>query len=456
MSYSRTPLGGIVKKINDSTGVCEDLVDSNGESLSDVFLTPPQVAATQALVSGAGTMLPARVYVSAPLPPSATTAAVHTYDVQIAAKRAFYGVRFVFTNYDTAGVMAIAGAKCASPRRHLLDTGANIAAGGGWSGGLTVGGATTWNVPAAKTSLTADHVVPGFAITDFFPLQPQARTDSATFGSAPLVRCRSLNNGNAQKPYSVSSTLGASWNGYTGNGGLLIGSNMTGAADQVTDPTADGTSVTENGGFIATPIALFAYTTPGKSVFAFGDSLFQGNGSTVGSSGANGFLGWPLLVHCQAPLIDTCNFAVTGETTVDSIATMKSVIGALDDLPGYVALKVYSPNDGAPTQALTDQVWGRILEACSWLRTKGITPILFTSSIVNTWTSGQRAFVVAQNARATALVAANGGIKLVDMYSITIDPANSAQLNPAYYYDGTHFIDAGHQAIANAVMTLLA
>jgi hypothetical protein len=54
MSYSRTPLGEIVKKINDSTGVCEELVDSNGASLSSVFLTPPQVAATQALVSGDG------------------------------------------------------------------------------------------------------------------------------------------------------------------------------------------------------------------------------------------------------------------------------------------------------------------------------------------------------------------------------------------------------------------
>ena len=54
MSYSRTPLGEIVKKINDSTGVCEELVDSNGASLSSVFLTPPQVTATQALVSGDG------------------------------------------------------------------------------------------------------------------------------------------------------------------------------------------------------------------------------------------------------------------------------------------------------------------------------------------------------------------------------------------------------------------
>jgi hypothetical protein len=52
MAYSRTPLGDIVKKINDATGVCEELVDSNGASLSSVFLTPPQVASTQALVSG--------------------------------------------------------------------------------------------------------------------------------------------------------------------------------------------------------------------------------------------------------------------------------------------------------------------------------------------------------------------------------------------------------------------
>jgi hypothetical protein len=56
MPYSRTPLGEIVKKINDATGVCEELVDSNGASLSSVFLTPPQVALTQALVSEAGNM----------------------------------------------------------------------------------------------------------------------------------------------------------------------------------------------------------------------------------------------------------------------------------------------------------------------------------------------------------------------------------------------------------------
>lgn len=54
MTTSRTPLGDIVKRYNDSTGVCEGLESTNGESLDSVFLTPTQVAATQALVSGAG------------------------------------------------------------------------------------------------------------------------------------------------------------------------------------------------------------------------------------------------------------------------------------------------------------------------------------------------------------------------------------------------------------------
>lgn len=412
-------------------------------------------AALQSLVSGARTAAcPARIYVSAPISaaPTKTTAAEHTYDVQIPAKRAFYGVQFIFQNFDTAAAMAIAGARCASPRRHLLDTGADIAAGGGWSPLLTVAGATSWSVPIARVAAVTNHFLPGTLITDFYPLTPQARTDSATNGSAPLVRCRSRNAGNVQYPYNCATALPTTWNAYAGNGGLLIGSNMTNAADQVTDPTADGTSVSANGGYIATPAAIFYYNEPGKSVFAFGDSLFQGNGSSVGISAANGILGWPLLVHVQNPLIDTCNFAVTGENTVDSMATLKSVLGALTILPAFVALKVYSPNDGNPTQALIDTAWGRVLEACAWLRSQGITPLLFTSPPVNAWTSGQHAFNEAQNARAVALAAACPWLKLVDMATIVSNPANRRQILPAFDYDGTHFLDAGHQAVADAVV----
>lgn len=44
MPTSRTPLGEIVKRINDTTGACTALEDSKGYELDDVFLTPSQVA----------------------------------------------------------------------------------------------------------------------------------------------------------------------------------------------------------------------------------------------------------------------------------------------------------------------------------------------------------------------------------------------------------------------------
>jgi hypothetical protein len=57
MAYSRTPLGEIVKKINDSTGVCEGLVDSNGAALDSLFLNATEVAAARGVVSTPGNPL---------------------------------------------------------------------------------------------------------------------------------------------------------------------------------------------------------------------------------------------------------------------------------------------------------------------------------------------------------------------------------------------------------------
>ena len=61
MPYSRTPLGEIVKKINDSTGVCEGLVDSNGASLDSLFLNATEVAAARGVVSPDGNLAYAAV-----------------------------------------------------------------------------------------------------------------------------------------------------------------------------------------------------------------------------------------------------------------------------------------------------------------------------------------------------------------------------------------------------------
>lgn len=392
-----------------------------------------------------------RLHLSMPLPPADSTGgAAKTYDVQIPAKRAFRGVRFMLMNLNTAAANYSA-MRCGSAPTHLVAYGDEIT---WWADLLTQNGSTTIVVPAGKAGATADHVIPGIAITDFVPLRPVTRTDRPA--GKPLVRVRSRCAAEVQKVYSVGSAYAAAWNAYVGLDGMVIGSYQASGDYATAAPTDHIYQITENGGYLQPMTALFAYDDPSTQIWVFGDSLPQGNGSSVGATAANGVLGWPTLVHLQQAYIDCLNMAVTGQKTVDSLAIMRSMLAATDDLPSYVAIKVYSPNDGAPTQALIDQQWGRVLEACSYARTRGVPVLLFTCPPVNSWTSGQHAFREELNARCAALAAQWGQVKLIDMAGIVSDPANRRQILAAYNYDGTHYLDAGHQAIADAVVAALA
>lgn len=393
-----------------------------------------------------------RLHLSMPLPPADSTGGVaKTYDVQIPAKRAFRGVRYMLMNLNTAAVANYSAMRCGSAPKHLLSYGDEIT---WWPDLLTVNGSASVAVPVARAGATADHVIPGIAITDFVPLQPIARTDRPA--GKPLTRVRARCAAEVQKVYSVGSAYGPAWNAYVGLDGMVIGSYQATSDFATSAPTDHTYTVLENGGYLQPVVALFAYDVPGTQVWAFGDSIPQGNGSSVGASAANGVLGWPTLVHLQQDYIDCLNMAVTGQKTADSLAIMRSMLAATDDLPSYVAIKVYSPNDGAPTQALIDQQWGRVLEACSYARTRGVQVLLFNCPPVNAWTSGQHAFREELNARCTALAAQWGQVKLIDMAGIVSDPANRRQILAAYNYDGTHYLDAGHQAIADAVVAALA
>lgn len=474
-----------------------------------------KMVSLSSLVSRAGILGAQRGYFSMPLPPADSTGGVaKTYDVQFAAKRSFKGVRFLYINLNTVPAN-YSFIRCAAAPKHLVSTGAELA----WSPYLTAGwaaplavvfdaaltaatsgnllanwtGATglynivfsdgsvrtalltfgtkpvSWTtavtatasatgypmitVPAAVAGGKNNYFTPGALLTDNYPLQPVARTDTPT--GKYLVRVRSRCLAETQKVYSVGSTFPPAWNAYVGANGPVIGSYQA-TADQVTLTPSDSTSVLESGGYIQPLVALFAYDNPAPQVWAFGDSLFEGNGSSVGPTAATGILGWPTLIQLQQANLDALNFAVTGQTTADSMAMLYATIKVLDDYPAFVALKVYTPNDGTPTQASVDVSWGHILAACSWLRTRGITPVLFTSPPVNSWNSTQHTLNEAQNARAAALVAACPWVRLVDMWAAVRDPSNTRQLLPAYNYgDGTHLLNAGHQAVAAAAVRVI-
>lgn len=466
------------------------------------------------------TMGVVRCHLSMPIPPSDATGGVaKTFDVQIPAKRRPYGVRFMYLNLNASAPAIYTAIRAGAAPKHLLSygvditwhpnlltvnnlvysvvfTGALSAATSGtlatawpnstdtynivfsdgsvraatltnastavtWTGAVTATatakGYPKITVPAASLAENGQHIIPGVAITDFIPLQPVERTD--TPGGKYLFRVRSRSAAETQYTYQVGSGYAPSWNGYVGSGGMQIGSYQTNTDFATNPPTDNVYTVIENGGFLQPVVALFAYEESGTQVWAFGDSLFQGGGSSIGATASNGVLGWPTLVELQQTYIDVLNMAVGGQKTSDSISVMKKMISASDDLPEYVAIKVYSPNDGTPTTTTANTVWGQILDACSWLRTKGITPLLFTSPPVNSWTAGQHAVNEAQNERARNLARSCPWVKLVDMWSVISDPSNQRQILPAYLYTtdglGTHYLDAGHQAIANEVVRVL-
>ena len=403
-------------------------------------------------LDGKSSMGVQRLHLSMPLPPAdATGGAAKTYDVQIPAKRAFRGVRYVFLNLNTAAAANYSAVRCGSAPKHLLSYGDEIT---WWPDLITVNGNTSFAVPVARAGATADHFIPGVTITDFVPLQPIARTDRPA--GKPLTRVRARCAAEVQKVYSVGGPYGADWNAYVGLDGMVIGSYQATSDFATVAPTDHVYTVTESGGYLQPIAALFAYDDPGTQIWAFGDSLVQGNGSSVGASAANGVLGWPTLVHLQQQSIDCLNMGVTGQKTVDSLAIMRAMLAATDDLPQYVAVKVYSPNDGAPTQALMDQQWGRVLEACSYARTRGVQVLLFTCPPVNAWTSGQHALREELNARCNALAAQWGQVRVIDMAVTVANPANARQILPAFDYDGTHYLDAGHQAVADVVVAAVA
>jgi hypothetical protein len=92
-------------------------------------------------------VMPSRIYILLPTPPVATDGAAHTYDVQIPAKRAIYGMRLIDMNLNTAAVMNISASRVGSAPKHLNSNGSECL----WNANLsTVKGATSWAVTPKK------------------------------------------------------------------------------------------------------------------------------------------------------------------------------------------------------------------------------------------------------------------------------------------------------------------
>lgn len=366
--------------------------------------------------------------------PATALAADSIVDIQHPALGKFWGVRLQYDNLNTAAAMTINAIAVAPCPAHASGNGTTLS----WVDGA-FGGAAGTTVSVASIGA---QIIPTTKYSDFIPVSPIARTD---YPSKPyLLRARShlsagavgINCGGAETP---------AYNSHADNPGLQYAIGIASGAAGVLKTAAITPASTGGAGYPIIPSGVVFYYGDGyKSLYWFGDSLFQGVGPTPAAfSGAPSRVVWDS--YATGKRISCINYGHSGQTIADSYKTLLSVLSS-GHRPTHVVWKPWSINSGS-TQANYDDCWAKTLHVIDYLHQLNVVPVLLTCPPVN---SNDWAKTQAINALTMALP---GSCIKVDLASMMNDPANPGFLKSEYDCgDHTHWSELGHADAASAVI----
>lgn len=387
-------------------------------------------------------------------------------DCQRTAPGPFVGVRLVFENYDTAAPMAVNRAIVSVTPTVGIGSGSEAGLWGYGPGGNKLtwtevtfnGGSATGTVPQAAAGLglpVNGSIRPGYLISDFIPIASVPRADNSEL---PFLRTRVHLNDNTF-PLNLDNTpvrnLDIIANApLTGGHMLLLATANETAVNLHSRATAPGPF-----GAPIEPVGVIYYTsTPTRTIAAFGDSLTQG--------GTFNTFGWPERFNAKYGKGPGLAFSVAqrgvgGSRLENSLANCRNYCNV--NKPHYVTFFAWSPNNTPPTQAIMDSLWARVLQTIDHVQQLGITPVVLTSSPVNTFNATEAALWRAQNARVMALPAS---VVKIDSGRDLTEPGtydgNAPKLALKYgsndgvtYLDGVHYNNAGYELIADKVRAAL-
>ena len=375
-------------------------------------------------------------------------AADRTLVSQYPAPFAFYAARFVYANYDTAASLAIGLAKCA-PAATNLNNGSALS----WVNITFNNGSTSGTIPQATnySGGASDETIPGVLISDLIDVSYIARSDG---GAKYLLQTRSY--------FALASTQAklfqTTYLGYMSglHADLQYGFGVYNG-DAVTAPAVSKTPTAT--GQIINPVGVIFYGADGvRSILNIGDSLTRGTYSSD-VTGINEFdhNGWALLSArslTDAGTVTVCNnWALPGQMHENSMRTARQLVPTFK--PDAVTLFPYSPNNGDPTQAKVTKCWADFVDSVRVCKANGSIVVGMTSPAFQATTVPGDVFRVAINDQLRAL-AATGQILLCDADELLTDYGQSPPAIKAEYdYDGTHFNDDGHAALAALLATTL-
>jgi len=364
-----------------------------------------------------------------------------TFGRQHFAEDDFYSVQFLFKN-PSATAQTVTLAKCAVAATHLNDGGSLS-----WVS-ITVGGATTFDIPAGSGSVASS--VAGWVLSDVIRIKSTPRTDNPTY--KPLLQTRVY-----MQPgicYLTASTWHLDvWNSADVTVGRQVG-NFYAVGDQVTTPGVRTMTDTGNG-FMAPVEPIFYYGSAKYTATAFGDSLFVGSASSAAAA-TIGFLQRAAIALTEAGLpLSLSNHAVSGSTSSSALANLRAFIAA-GLKTDFVFLKNWSRNDGWDTDAKMETGWANLLESIQLCRTAGFIPVVCTSPPDTDYVAYNSRRVEIN--RRTLLLA--GSVIVADIAAVLEDPANPGKINPDYncgdnVHGNTAYQVAAAPVVSNAILTTL-
>ncbi len=327
------------------------------------------------------------------------------------------GLRAIYEN-GTATASTLGGMKIATGNTDG-DNGAALT----WTAATCVG-ASTVALPIAVG--TSPQSVITQVLSDLY-------TPPAGFGTYAYFRSYFAGSGCALNPGAGELTA------FAAETGQIYKSGFAGGI------IADTTGIALTAGQLICPSgAIWTFDVPSYTLAAFGGSTLAAYAAEANTYG---------MVFKAAALLSTAYLKVSpyvaaqsGQNSITSMNQISTTIPLI--LPRFALILLGSGNDGDLSAAGFSAMRARVVADVEVCRKYGTTPILVTLMPASDLTAPQEVLRVAQNAWGMALP----GIVKADISTACSDPANVAQLLPAFNSgDGKHLNPAG-QTVASGVI----
>ena len=366
-----------------------------------------------------------------------------TYQSIRVAEAPYFAVRLITRNNESTEYTINSATVSASSTPYTSGTTVNPQPTGGTWVGVTWAGLASVVIPP-RISVNR----PSVTYSDWIYVSSVARSDGGVHAQ-PYLYLRAF-NATGSKSGLVGSTTNpnvggrSSWgvSSALNRGRLHITSSSVGDFS-----SANQGGMGDDGGTFSSFVYEFEclHSVPSMSVLAIGDSIMQGDGASITGAGYS-FRACADLSTVAQPVI-LQNHGWSNMTTDNFVDRLQDLMSS-GCRPSVVVFALWSPNDGAPTQALIDRAWANGMRILTLCRQYGSIPCM-VGPTPRGYSGASEAYRQVLLSRFRAFNASSGApMYKLDADGILASVSGGNAIAAAFSSDSIHPNDAGNDALA--------